>query len=423
MRRWSVSTTHVHPIGRRGMYTSARAKLSVVTVAIGALVISTTFGLASLPTCPIWSSWQNLGTDYGFHANGQPGLATLNGKLILTWGDAGDDYLHAAVSSDGANWTGETLVGAPQVYSSVKNPAPPPWASGGVNMTASAACGYVYVAYTDPSGDEIYGARSKDGVNWDDGHPIWTEPDGWLTSAPALYADPSGVIRFAAPHQDGAAYQPNGGSRGPILTYVYNMQMGQFNCDFGNITLTGTCFFYEKSTGTCQDSSINPDEALEYDEGYVDYELGETGFNISGPWSPLWIRADGVELRAEARGNPLGNVSPNMYYSLNQGAYHEVGAGNWTNNGLGGAVNPADGTPFLVTTCRQFNSDTCGGTPWINFFNLRTGYICNTSPNGDWSISMPAMTFYNGKIWLAWRGGWEDDPGNVVVASISPSSL
>jgi hypothetical protein len=392
-------------------------------------------------------SYIDLGTTYGWNANGQVGLAALNGELILTWGDNSTDYLNAAVTKNGTSWTNVVLSGAPQVYSSTKdwvpgtNPnigQPPPYAAGGVSMTASTQCGYAYVAYAQhPSGTNVYAARSKDGLTWDYGHLIWTEPNGWLTSAPALYADPSGVIKFAAPMYNYIGYQPNNGEYGNIPTYIYIMQMGQFNCDFTDIQLTGTCFFYNKATGTCQDSSVSMANKLslavnlEFDEGMADYQIHNTKYHITGPWTPVWTGADGVELRADAQGNPLGNVNPPIYYSLNQGTPECVGAdcqypyyaGQWANNGLGGAVNPADGTPFLVYSCGAFNGDTCGGTPWIQFYNVSTGYNCTTAPNGNWSVYAPAMTFFSGNIWVAMRGQWASQSGHIAVVSISPNSL
>jgi hypothetical protein len=219
-----------------------------------------------------------------------------------------------------------------------------------------------------------------------------------------------------------------------VYTYIYNMQMGQFNCNFTNIQLTGTCFFYNAGTKTCQDKSVSmagSADALEFDEGYADYVLGDVKYHITGPWTPVWTGAHGVELRADAQGNPLGNVNPPIYYSLNQGTAKCVGAeceypyyaGQWANNGLAGAVNPANGMPFLVYSCGPFNSDTCDRDPWISFYNASTGYQCSTAPYGSWSVYVPAITFFKGNIWVAMRSQWASQPGGISVASISPSSL
>jgi len=158
-------------------------KLSSVILS-GLLLSNAQMLLGDIPSCPAWSSKVIL----PYYANGQPGLAALNGKLILTWGDQYTGYLHSAISTDGINWTDEQqLYSFPQVYTSVI-PSDIPYASGGVNMTASTACGYAYVAYADTTGRNIYGARSQDGVNWDGGHLIWSIPQ----VTPYALPDPSG---------------------------------------------------------------------------------------------------------------------------------------------------------------------------------------------------------------------------------------
>jgi len=201
------------------------------------------------------------------------------------------------------------------------------------------------------------------------------------------------------------------------------MQVGQFNCDFTNPRLlSNNCFFWNASSATCQDSGVN----LEFDEGFRHQNLG-------GPWSPLWTGAAGMELRAVAQGNALANDNPPIYFSTNQGNVNCVGSacqppyfsGQWTNNGISGAVNPADGTPFLAYTCRYFSNDTCNGTSFIEFYNVANGFICseNGSYNPDWSLAMPAVTFFNGKLWIAWRGGTYEQQGSINVASIDPCQL
>jgi hypothetical protein len=365
-------------------------------------------------SCPAWSTKVVLSR----YANGQPGLVAFNGKLFLTWGDKSTNELHSLTSTDGINWTDpQVLSSFPKVYSSVTYAAPPPYASGGVNMTASTSCGYVYVAYADPTGENVYGARSEDGITWDGGHKILSVSD-LVTSSPALYGNDSTLpIGFAAPSYNGTGYQQGGGSAGGAWTYIYNMKVGRFNCDFGDPRLlSGSCFF-PSPTNACQDMTVFGG-ALEYDEG-VAWSYGN--YTASGPWSPLWTGADGIELKALGRGNPLGNVSPGMWYSVNKSVVDSVASGTqWTNNGMGGAVNPANSAPYLVWSCREFDGDTCNGNPWINFYNVKTGYWCSESPNGDWSISMPAMTFFNGKLWVAWRGGWQSDNGAIMIASAYP---
>jgi hypothetical protein len=233
-------------------------------------------------------------------------------------------------------------------------PAPPPYANGGVNMTTSTSCGYAYVAFADETGQNIYGARTQKGTSWDGPHLVWTltptvsaeglpfngggeeylwppSPSDFSTSAPALYGGDSNVVRFAFPQLSSLnqVWQPgeendSGGSN----TYGYTVQVGQFDCDFSNVQVPPSsqqCFFLDRATGACLDSG-NFGMNLEYDEGWVDYYKGESGFSVgtswvpSGPWSPLWtssVLSDGqvVELRALAQGNSLGNLNPPIWYS------------------------------------------------------------------------------------------------------------
>jgi hypothetical protein len=401
-----------------------------------------------------------------YNANGQVGLVGFGNKLILTWGDQATNSFHSMISTDGITWTNHSVWSSfPSVktsfpYTDGLPPKPPPYAAGGVNMTASTSCGYVYAAYADPSGLNIYGARSADGINWYGNHLIWTipmvpatglspagytpPPSGYFsTSAPALYGNDSTLpIGFAFPRYIGSTYQQGGGSGGTD-TWVYGVYAGKFGCNFENPQLLDTCFFRNVSTGACQDGAVN----MEYDEGWAGYAHKANGsyqsghYVPSGPWSPLWTGATGpqglVQLRAVAQGNSLGNVNPPIYYSKNQGSVACLGtncappyyAGNWTNNGIGGAVNPADGALWMAVGCRKYNNDTCGAQGWFNFFRVTdTSYNwCTMEParggSGEWSRSMPTMTFFNGKLWLAWRGQLNNGNGPINVASINPANL
>jgi hypothetical protein len=251
----------------------------------------------------------------------------------------------------------------------------------------------------------------------------------------------SGIINFAFPKYFGWAYQAVwNGDGNPSYTYIYTVQMGQFDCNMQNVQVyTPTCFAtnsdFFKYGQLCQDGEF---DIWQFDEGYKDQIL-------SGPQSPLWTGAtyngNVVELRAEAQGNTLGNQVPPMWYSINEGAVNCVGPdcyvpgghdqGQWTNNGVGGAVNPSDGTSWLSYSCSYFNGDTCqgppDGTPWINLVQVITPptgvnwCTMDTSKfgSGEIAYSMPAMTFWQGKLWLA----WESSTGQIIVASIAPSNI
>lgn len=423
-----------------------------------------------------------------YTSNGQVGLAAINGYLILTWADQTSSEVYSSASTDGVNWSTQQYVGLPNAYSSMYG-APPPYANGGVTMTTSTSCGYAYVAFADSTGQNIYGARTTGPQNgttvWDGPYKIWTlsptisaqglqgdyyqpppAPSDFSTSAPALYANDPNVIRFAFPQYtgNGTVWQPGRqDDSGGANTYGYTVQVGQFNCDFSHPQLANpNCFFTDGTT--CLDST-NSIMNIEYDEGWVDYAKVEVGYNgaswvPSGPWSPLWTGAvlgsgQVLELKAIAQGNSLGNLNPPLWWSTynettqaysqncvgnycappsggygiykNPPPYPPALAGNWANNGIGGAVNPADGTAYLAFSCRQFNGDTCQNTPYIQLYRASSNSYCTEDPakfgSGEWSLFAPAMTFFNGKMWLAWRGALESGNGYINVASIDPSQI
>ena len=349
---------------------------------------------------------------------------------------------------------------------------------GGVSMTASTTCNAAYAAYVDETGQNIW-AASYNGAGWTlSSDPIFTipniadyalptptfqtnppSPGYFITSAPALfgenttppygYSPPASPIGYAYTRifsfdeqlaQKGSSY----------YTYTYGVTQGQFNCNFS--TNSGvpeqgdnSCLFWDPNTGYC-------DNLYEFDEGF------KTSY-LSGPQSPLWTGAVGpngemVELRAQATGNALGNDNPPIWYAFGSPNWFSTygdtegclgtncavappnGAGQWTNNGLGGAINPADGTPWFVYTCRYFDPDTCQG-PGHQYFNLYhmtsegtpgNGQLCIANgeaygnSNSAYSNSAPAMTFWNGQLWMAYQAG---NGGNeqVTVVSIDPSNI
>ncbi len=429
-------------------------------------------------------TWQNGITYPTYWSNGQVGLAAFNGKLILTWGDEDDGTFNSMTSQDGIHWTNHReWPGFPPVKDSFPDVEyslsyAPPYASGGVEMTVSpsSVCppGYVYAAYADEDGTRIYGARSSDGVNWEGNHLIWTIPlvdatnlipryypfppynpylpppsDYFSTAAPALYGDdPAGdsahPIGFAFPDYYGREWQPAyKGSGG--YTYTYKIRMGVFGCNFEDPQLLPPSWnFYW--------NQIYEDNLLQsrlFDGGFEGFSNPSAGsyrsdhYVPSGPWSPLWTGANGIEFRAVGLGAPVGNANPPIWYSKNYEPPSCLGPatcghlflnGDWSNNGLGGGVNPADGSLWLVWGCRMYNSDTCDSRDGFGYFNLfresATGdkdKCVISPPNGGsqfpYSRSMAAMTFFDGKLWLAWRHHYGNGHGVIGVASIDPADI
>lgn len=423
-------------------------RLTFVTAG-AVLLFSLTLGsvLAFGQTNPFtWASY----VDLKYNANGQPGLAAIDGNLILTWGDYSSNYLMASVSSNGVTWsTPVVLSGLPQVWNSAATAAPPPYASGGVNMTASTGCGYAYVAYVDSTGDNIYAARSQNGVTWDGGHllvsltPVLSGVPA--TASPALYGVPTnGTVGFAFPSYNGLVNVPYGGT--PPSSWVggvvgYRINVGQFNCNFSSPQVTSSCFLLDSTTGTCQDSEATPGYpsentviALEFDQG----SLSAGVLSPIGPWSPLWTGVPGYELRAVAQGDPVDNAEPPVYYTVNEGTIQCVGAvtpcpptsysgdgATWTDNGLGGAVQPVTGQPFVFKTCRPFDdiegktACSANGYPYIEAW-----YLPNKRENdsSNWSDFAPAVTFFNGRLWVAACGSAQCSSG-ITVMSVYPAQL
>jgi hypothetical protein len=254
----------------------------------------------------------------------------------------------------------------------------------------------------------------------------------------------------------GTANQPEGPD-GSDPTIGYTIQMGEFPYNFSSpatvyplptsTTANATnCFFWDKTTGQCQNSRLspqypvsNPNVIMEFDEGLTDYDAGIVDSGPTGPWTPLWTGGDGVELRASAQGNPLlDNAEPPIFYTVNQGSLGCVGitscppsdyyndAAQWSNAGVGGAVDPGSGTPFIVWSCgRVWNPSTGGtcdssGVDHIHIVDLNNGNMW-TAPN-DWTVFKPSATFFNNMLWVAWCGNY-DCSGTLNVASIYPAQL
>lgn len=408
-------------------------------------------------------------------ANGQVGLAVTHNKLVVTWGDRTTNQLKAAVFN-GSTWTYPTLPSGPLVmsmwtFSSNKRKL---ISGGGVTMTASNACNAAYVAYVDAQapGQYIHAAK-YDGTSWTRATiyhipyqvpqslnpltftPSPPAPNYFWTAPPALFGDntdpPPGYstalpIGFAFPQYVGWTTQRVKDPSPEFNTYVYSMVPGQFDCNLGAVQVGNriACHFWDPVTRNCADES-HGGSSYEFDEGFKAGDKMAWPDNqeqLFGPFSPLWTGAVGptgqmVELKALAQGNPLGNLNPPIWFAFGYPHWYSQngdtinclgtdcvnGSGQWTNNGIGGAVNPADGSAWFTYKCRYFNDDTCNtGSESIYMpYNLMrvspSGQqsLCGTNPYGSAKTgSMPAMTFWKNAIWLAWQSTNE----NVVVASI-----
>jgi hypothetical protein len=305
------------------------------------------------------------------HANGQPGLTAFKGpdgvtRLFLTWGEYGNDQLDSMVSTNGVNWTNKLVL--PQF------PRVQPFHGGGVAMTASTTCGYAYVVWRGKNTNTLYAARSNLGTGWDGAYFIYNPS----YAPPGLMGDNSALpIGFAFVKYNSS-------------TTRYDVLKGKFQCNFSSPQLINDGCFFNKVNGVC------PFPA-----------------NQLGAWSPTWTGANGT---TELRGFAVG-AQQLINYQINSNTPQGCGT-HWTNNGLAGAVNPANGTPYLAWTCMEGGGDTCKGSDEvhkINLWNGNTGVIkiCQT---GEWSYYMPAITFFNGKIWLAWLGA----NSHINVASLNP---
>jgi len=244
-------------------------------------------------------------------------------------------------------------------------------------MTYSPSCGGVYAAWRDKN-NNMWATKSADGINWDAAHFIV----GSASSGPALRGD-DGSLPI------GFAFSTNSS----FYTGKFEAFKGKFNCDFSNpmFPIQG-CFF---------------NDGCPYYHGQF------------LPYTPAWTGAGGTtELSAIATGSPNRGIAQ-ILYEVNNDFTQSLPDGFWSNNGLAGTVNPNDGTPYIAWTCHSDSGDTCSGSGagTVNILNVRTRahMICTN----DASTYNPAMTFFQGKIWVAWqRGGALTS--DLTVASLNP---
>jgi hypothetical protein len=458
-------------------------RVSIPTFSLLLLLATSRATLGQLPGC--YAPWSSTTTFNGYYANGQIGLAGFGNQLIATWGDYFTNDLMASVYN-GTSWSSpedlSTGLGFPEVMNGLNTSKT--LGGGGVNMTTSTGCpasigNAAYVIWVDTTGQNIMAARYN-GTTWSPpfgellyntatvNPPTLTTssgvstfstdpppPNRFWTAAPALfgsnYSAPPGYstalpIGFAFPQYYMPEIQSAASGQGSSWnTYAYGIILGQFACDFStvNVSTRNVCLFYE-APNSCSDASVG---AWEFDEGFdQDY--------LWGPWSPLWTGAVGpkgqqYELRALALGNPVGNDNPPIWYSFGTPYwYSQTGpapgclgtdcmpgnkpfyAGQWTNDGIGGAINPADGTAWFVYNQKYFNSDTKGDLYYTLYHAITNGtpgqsQICTMDPNNGgsggpagFSNAMPSMTFWKNQLWIASTNG-----GSVNIESIPPAAI
>jgi hypothetical protein len=315
-----------------------------------------------------------------------PGLTATGDRLVLTWSVGVDGVLNSMISFDGVNWSNKvTRTDFPRIAWGYR---------GGLGMTYSPTCGYVYVGWRDGS-NNMWATRSVDGINWEAPRFIVSAT---ALSAPALRGDNGALpIGFAF-----STYSSTPNFFTPIK--------GKFNCDFSNPVLPSQANFWNPFHETVPTPVAGGQEKA---------------------IMPLWTGAGGTtELSTYAIGAQV-NSTPGVKYihfQVNNSYPYQLYAGGinaWSNNGVAGTVNPNDGAPYIVWTCHPDDGDTCKpeSTGRINIFKMvepiNSGGVHRVC--ADWSTFNPAVTFFQGKIWIAWKGGGTvNSAGFINIASIDP---
>ncbi len=333
------------------------------------LFMFTTNSALAQVQCP-WQTYAQL--PYTIN-NSQPALAVFQNQLYLAWIAAGvPSQIVVSTSTDGVSWTSPVAV-----YTASTDLDIVKGYGGGVGMTSSDYCGQLYIGWRDSSFG-MWVSRSASGSSWSPKTYIFN----FAQSAPALRGDDSSLPigwAFSAWWDPVQAYQ--------VLT-------GKFNCDLSSPTFIN-CLFGDCSIA-CQDQVE--------------------------PRAPLWTGGGGVEFKAETRGtnsNPCFDIS---WYTTTSSGPWPLG-GEWSDNGIAGAVDPSTGKAYLSWTCHDeggnLGGDVChpDGPPQsdINIGRADPSFSQKLTCT-DWSLYNPAMTFFQGKLWLAWLGGG----GGPVVASMQP---
>jgi hypothetical protein len=228
----------------------------------------------------------------------------------------------------------------------------------------------------------MWATRSVDGINWETPRLIVS---GRALSGPALRGD-NGALPI------GFAFS----STSSIWQGDFEPFKGKFDCDFSNVVFPMQVSFFD----------VIP-------HNYTHQKV---------PLMPAWVGNGGTtELSALSTG-PLTTVdyTANMFYKLNGDGARPVSFSTsyWSNNGVAGTVNPNTGAPYIIWTCHPDEGDTCKpeSSGRINVFNINTGGQLVFT---DWSRVNPAVTFFQGKIWIAWQGSGLGC-GFLNVASLNP---
>lgn len=348
-------------------------------------VISILMMLSATPQALAQCNWSTK-VVLGHHTNAQPGLTASGDRLILTWAGSSNGGFNSMISFDGVNWSNHTLrLDFPRIALGHSGRAADPRPSGGLGMTHSPTCGGVYVGWRDTN-NSLWATRSADGVNWES--PLWII--GSALSAPALRGDDGSLpIGFAF-----STYSSTYSGR-------FEPFKGKFDCDFSNIV----------------------------------FPIQSTFFNPYGPQlqimpsSPLWTGAGGTnEVSALAEGSQTVVVGTTFIQYQVTGftprALYINSSIAWSNNGVAGTVNPNDGIPYFVWNCHPDDGDTCKpeSVGKINIFKMVDPFNSDGVHQlcADWSVYNPAVTFFQGKIWIAWRGGGSGQTGYINIASLNP---
>jgi hypothetical protein len=237
-------------------------------------------------------------------------------------------------------------------------------ASHGVGLAYSPSCGRLFLGFSgrDPY-KSINVAYSTDGVNWaaPNIYSGWASPS---SSGPVLVPDPSGNS-----NEIGVAWTGDSSYNNPA--YVLNV-----DCDGANPTVTSPV-----STPFMGDSS---------------------GAAADAQGRPAWA-TNGTAADIRAYSDYWGQHY--IYWEMNDAgqASTQLGA-NWSNVGPSLAVDPSSGNRYICWLSGSNND--------IIIQNMGTGTTLQFS---DWSDNTPAMTVYNGKLFVVWRGG----NNNVNVASLN----
>jgi hypothetical protein len=343
------------------------------------------------------------------HTEAQLGLTAAGDRLVMTWAGSSDGGFNSMISFDGVNWGYKVVrLDFPRIALGHGGNNSSPRPSGGVGMTYSPACGCVYAGWRDTS-NNLWATRSVDGINWETARKILRSGSslaaGAITNLPCLDCcptcdppppppppPPSGVAGTAL---SAPALRGDDGSL-PIGFAVtiptsssasFLASKGTFNCDFSNIVFPSQADFFDPPGGS-------PYLYMPATPGYTG-ALGTTKISVVSPglfWAGMVFEWN----------NSRDSLGPH-----------------WSNNGLATTVNPDDGAPYIAWTCHDAGGDNCSpdSTGKINIRNVRTGAHSGCA---DWSIYNPAMTFFQGKIWIAWRGRESGQTGYINIASLNP---